>query len=150
MKSARRLIDRDIELYPDFSGVYYTKAWLNMIEGEYEEAAQMWFKAFEIDKVSTEVLDEHREAFNLYGIKGLFKVFLEFNLKRDPIFSYMVARDYYILGDYERSLDWFEHAIEERNLWMIQVNQDPLYSDPVFRSNPRFLTILKKMNFPEL
>ena len=149
IESALRFMDRNIELYPDYGTMYYNKGDLHLGEGEYEEAAQIWFKAFEIDKVSTEVLDERREAFNLSGIKGLFKVFLESNLKQEPINSYRVAVDYYVLGEYESSLDWFERAIEDRSFWMIQVKQEPLFSDPLFRSNPRFQAILKKMNFPD-
>ena len=149
LESARRLMDRNIELYPDFSQMYYNKGDLHLGEGEYEEAAQLYLKGLEIDKVSAEVLDEHREAFNLYGIKGLFNVFLEFDLKQDPINSYRVARDYYILGDYEKSIDWFERAIEDRIFWIVQINQRPTFSDPVFRSNPRFQAILKKINFPD-
>ncbi|MCH8289325.1 MAG: hypothetical protein IID12_09520 [Candidatus Marinimicrobia bacterium] len=150
IESARRFMDRNIELYPDFSQMYYNKGDLHLGEGEYEEAAQLYLKGLEIDKVSAEVLDEHREAFNLYGIKGLFNVFLEFDLKQDPINSYRVARDYYILGDYEKSIDWFERAIEDRIFWIVQINQRPTFSDPVFRSNPRFQAILKKMNFPDI
>ena len=149
IESARGFMDRNIELYPDYGTMYYNKADLHLGEGEYEEAARMWLKAFEIDKVSIEVLDERREAFNLYGIKGLFKVFLESNLKQKPINSYRVAVDYYVFGEYERSFDWLERAIEERNFTMIQVKQEPLFSDPEFRSNPRFQAILKKMNFPD-
>ena len=149
IESARRFMDRNIELYPDHSSMYFNKADLHLGEGEYEEAAQMWLKAFEINKVSAEVLDERREAFNLSGIKGLFNVFLEFDLKREPINSYRVAVDYYVLGEYESSLDWLERAIEDRLFWMVYVNQEPLFSDPEFRSNPRFQAIIKKMNFPD-
>ena len=149
IESALRFMDRNIELYPDYGTMYYNKGDLHLGEGEYEEAAQLYLKGLEIDKVSAEVLDERREAFNLSGIKGLFNVFLEFDLKREPINSYRVAVDYYVLGEYESSLDWFERAIEDRSFWMIQVKQEPLFSDPLFRSNPRFQAILKKMNFPD-
>ena len=150
VESARRFMDRNIELYPDYSQMYYNKADLLLSEGEYEDAAQLFLKALEVDKVSIEVLDEGREALKLSGIQGLTNVFLEIHLKQEPINSYRVAQDYYILGDYESSLDWFERAIEERNFQMIEINQDPLFSDTVFRSNPRFQAILKKMNFPDL
>ena len=149
IESARRFMDRNIELHPEYSQMYYNKAFLHLSEGEYEEAAQLFLKGNEIAKIPAEDLEAYREAVKLSGIKGLFKVFLEFNLKQKPINAYRVAKDYYILGDYERSLDWFERAIEERNFLMVQINQDPLFSDPVFRSNPRFQAILKKMNFPE-
>ena len=97
IESARRFMDRNIELHPDYGQMYFNKAYLNLSEREYEDAARMWLKAFEIDKVSTEELDERREAFNLSGIKGLFRIFLEFDLKQEPINSYFVAIDYYIL-----------------------------------------------------
>jgi len=121
----------------------------HLSEGEYEEAAQMYLKAFKIDNMLAEKLEEYREAVKLYGVKGIFKGFLEFNLKKEPINSYRVAVDYYVLGEYERSLDWFERALEDRSFRMIQVKQGPLFSDPLFRSNPRFQAILKKMNFPD-
>ena len=150
IESARIFMDRNIELHPDYGLMYYDKGDLHLGEGEYEEAAQLYLKGLEIDKVSAEVLDERREAFNLSGIKGLFKVNLEFSLKQEPINSYRVAVDYNDLEDYESSLDWLERAIEERNFNMIRINQDPIFSDPEFRSNPRFQAILKKMNFPNL
>ena len=149
IESARRFVDRNIELHPDYGTMYYNKAYLHLSEGEYEEAAQMYLKGNEIDNIPAERLEAFREAFILSGIKGLFKVFLESDIKRDPMNSYRVAKDYYVLGDYERSLDWFERAIEERNFRIVQINQDPLLSDPVFRSSPRFQAILKQMNFPE-
>ena len=148
LESARRLMDRNIGIYPEFGGMYRIKAFFHLTQEEYDDAARMWLKAIEIDKSYTEDLEAYREAVKLSGINGLFRIFLEFDLKQDPINSYFVANDYYILGDYEKSLDWLERAIEDRIFWMIQVNQDPLFSDPVFRSNPRFQAILKKMNFP--
>ena len=149
IETARRFMDRNIELYPDYGQMYFNKSSLHLSEGEYEEAAQMFLKALEIDNIPAEDLEEFRKALKLSGIKGLFKVFLEFHLKQEPINAYRVAVDYYVLGDYERSLDWFERAMEERNYRMVLINQDPLYSDPEFRSNPRFQAILKKMNFPD-
>ncbi len=53
------------------------------------------------------------------------------------------------MGDYEKSLDWLERAVDEHNFRMTLINVDPDFSDPDFRSNPRFQAILKKMNFPE-
>ena len=149
IESARRFMDRNIELYPDYGQMYFNKAFFHLSEGEYEGAAQMFLKGLEIYKIPDERLEAFREAVKLNGFKGLFKVFLEFNLKQDPMNSYFVAQDYYILGDYERSLDWFELAMDERTFRLIQISQDPLFSDPDFRSNPRFQAILKKMNFPD-
>ena len=149
LETAWRYLDRNIELYPDYSLMYTDKAYLHLQEGEYEEAAQMFLKGDEIDSIHADDLEAYKEALKLSGIKGLFKVFLQFHLKQDPIDPYFVAEDYYILGEYERSLDWLERAMEDRSSWMIGINQNPIFSDPEFRSNQRFQAILQKMNFPD-
>ena len=149
IKDAHRFLDRIIELYPDRSGYYNLKALYYISEGEYDEAAQMYLKRMDIDKIPAEELEAYREAIRLSGIKGLFRSFLENHLKQDPIISYRVAIDYYILEEHEKSLDWFERALENRYFRMKAINQDPILSDAEFRSNPRFQAILQKMNFPD-
>jgi len=149
VETAVNLFDRNIELYPEYWYMYLIKSYFHLDQREYDDAARMWIKSFEIENVSAKVLNEGREAFDLSGIKGLFKVFLEFHLSQYPIDSYFIAKDHYMLGNYESSFDWLERAIEERNFQMIRINQDPFFSDRVFRSNPRFQAILQKMNFPD-
>jgi len=148
-ESARKLMINAIELYPDFGGIYVNYAQLHYIEKEYDEASRMWLKAVELSGVDPELLEEGKEAYRLSGIKGLFSVFLDLNLKQEPINAYSIATNFYVLGDYEKSFVWLERAMEERNLGMIYINAIPIFSDPVFRSNPRFQAILKKMNFPD-
>jgi len=149
IETARKYYDRNIELYPGYRWMYIDKAYFQLTQGESEEAAQMFLKGFEIDNIPVDELEAYKEALKLSGIQGLFEVFLEFELKQEPIDPFDVADVYYKLKDYDKSLDWFERAIEERHFRMTYINMTPDFSDPVFYSNPRFQAILQKMNFPD-
>ncbi len=148
--SARSAMDRNIELYPEFFGMYVRKAELHFSEGEYDEASQMWLKAAELQNFSESELEAMREAVELSDFKGFIKVKHEIDMKQMPIIPNALAFNYYMMGDYDKSLDWLERAVDERNFRMTHINVSPDYSDPAFRSNPRFQAILKKMNFPEV
>ena len=147
---ARSLMDRNIELYPGFFGMYRRKAEFHFTEGEYDEAAQMWLKEAELQNLSTGELEAMRGAVELSGFKGLIKGKNEIEMKNIPITLNKIAYNYYVMGDYDKALDWFERLVDERNFRMTHINVSPDYSDPAFRSNPRFQAILKKMNFPEV
>ena len=149
IETSQKYFDRNIEMYPDFGAMYINKGILHIGKEEYEDASQQFLKGLEIDKITAEGLEPYREAAKYSGFNGLIKVLHEFDLKQKPINSVLIAQNYYLLGDYENSIDWLERAIDERNLRLIRIRQGPIFSDPVFRSNPRFLAILKKMNFPD-
>ena len=51
------------------------------------------------------------------------------------------------LGQNEQAITWQHKAAEERDGLMPHLNQDPLF-DPR-RPDPRFQTLLRRMNFPE-
>jgi tetratricopeptide (TPR) repeat protein len=48
------------------------------------------------------------------------------------------------LGEMEKSFDWFDKAVDERNEIIIQLIRTPLF-DPL-RSHPRYRALLRKMN----
>ncbi len=62
-----------------------------------------------------------------------------------PAFSF--ARIYLGLGEHEKSLDLLEKAYKKRNPYMITLKVEPMF-DPL-RSDPRFQSLLRRMNFPE-
>jgi len=148
--SARSIMDRNIELYPDFFGMYVRKAELHFTEGEYNDAAKMWLKAAELQNLPTGDLAAMRKAVKLSDFKEFIKVKHEIDMKQIPITLHALAFNYYVMGDYDKSLDWLERAVDERSFRMTHINVSPDYSDPVFRSNPRFQAIIKKLNFPEV
>jgi len=79
------------------------------------------------------------------GDKVLAKSELEKSItKYQDQSPYNIAQVYVALGDYAKALDWLEQAYQVRDVWMYVLNVDPVF-DPV-RNEPRFKTLLKKMN----
>ena len=149
-ETARKYYERNIKLYPEYKSMYADKANFHFERNEFKDAFKNWLKMAELDQALEEILNAAKIAMESPEIKDFVKVMLDYDLSQDPVNVYFVAGDYYMLGDYERSLDWLERAYDTRQYEIILINQDPLFSDPKFRSNPRFQAILKKMNFPEM
>ena len=59
----------------------------------------------------------------------------------------LVAESYAYAGEKDRALDWFEKAYQERDSQLVYINVAPDL-DPL-RSDPRFQSLLRRMNFPE-
>jgi tetratricopeptide (TPR) repeat protein len=59
---------------------------------------------------------------------------------------YFVAQQYLYAGDYNRTIDWLEKALEARNPNMPYVGFQPLWD--ALRSDPRFQDLLRRMNLP--
>jgi len=146
--SARIMMDRNIELYPDFSLMYSNRAYLHFNQGENEDAALMWLKVAELQNRPAVELQAMKRAVESAGFKEMIKVKHEFDMKHIPVYSHIMAYNYYVMGDYEKSLDWLERALDERTFRVTNLKVNPDFSDPVFRSNPRFQALLEKMNFP--
>lgn len=63
--------------------------------------------------------------------------------KTDVLASALVLL-YAGLGETDKSLDWLEKAMDERELWIFTLNVELLYD--VLRSHPRYRALLRKMN----
>ncbi len=57
-----------------------------------------------------------------------------------------IARLYVSAGEKDRALDWLEKAYEERASQLVTINVAPQW-DPL-RDDPRFQSLLRRMNFP--
>ena len=149
IETTRRLYDKNIELYPEFGGIVANAAYFFYWSvGEEEKASELLLKAIEIGKSPDELINATKQAAKQSGFKGIIKVWNDFIPVQALGNVNFIARNYYLLGEYDKSLDWLELAMEKRDFGMILVYHNPLYSDPVFRSNPRFQAIFEKMNFP--
>jgi len=58
-----------------------------------------------------------------------------------------IAWWYSSAGQISQALDWLERGFEEHAIAMPWVSVDPVY-DPL-RDEPRFQTLLRRMNLPE-
>jgi TolB-like protein/DNA-binding winged helix-turn-helix (wHTH) protein/Flp pilus assembly protein TadD len=58
-----------------------------------------------------------------------------------------LAQLYGALGEKDQAFAWLEKAYEEHDSWLGMLKADPHYDS--LRSDPRFETLLQRMNFPE-
>lgn len=55
------------------------------------------------------------------------------------------ARAYARLGQNEKAFDWLKKAVEERNVFALFINVDPVYD--TLRQDPRFEELLRRVTF---
>lgn len=60
---------------------------------------------------------------------------------------YGMSLIYLALNDESRALDWLEKAFEERFIWLVYLDVDPVFDG--LRQNFRFKQLLKRMQFPQ-
>ena len=60
--------------------------------------------------------------------------------------SYQVAQIYAWRGETDRAFEWLEHAVEQHDAGLTYLKYDPLLAR--LRGDPRFATLLRKMNLP--
>ena len=84
-------------------------------------------------------------AYAVSGNKVSAKSELEKSLAKCPDQSlYNLAKVYVAMNNYNEALNKLEKAYEVRDVWMYNLNVDPVF-DPI-RNEPRFRALLKRMN----
>ena len=87
----------------------------------------------------------YREA----GLEGLNRAYLKSLFKLEYVRTTDIVESYIFLGEYEKAIDWLEIAYEQKDVGMTFINTIIPFTNANLRSNPRFMAIFKKMNFPE-
>ena len=67
--------------------------------------------------------------------------------KREFIPNDHIATIYMGMGASEKAFEYFENNNDDRSGWFLHLKVDPMF-DPL-RSDPRFQSLLNKVNFPE-
>ena len=75
------------------------------------------------------------------------RAFLESLISLDDPNPSLMAQSYGFLGEYEKAIDWLEESYGQKDVWITGILIEPPFTDPEFRSNPRFVALLEKMNF---
>jgi TolB-like protein/Tfp pilus assembly protein PilF len=115
----------------------------------YEEAVAEAKKYFAVLGHS-EVAEALARGYAQGGYAGAMRRAAE-TLAARPKLSYVlptqVAALYAHAGEKERALDWLEKAYQERDMYMVYLSVDPTWDS--LRDDPRFQSLLRRMNFPE-
>lgn len=113
----------------------------------FNDSIQQYRKAIEASGKSTYFMSALIYALTKNGQKAEAEnVLTEISVmtKQQPVSRYVLARSYAGIGKKEKALDELEKAFEERDSLMIVMNVEQIFDE--IRDEPRFQTLLKKMN----
>ena len=116
----------------------------------YPEAVAEWQKALNLEG-DAPMAAAIGEAYKVSGYPGVEQrwreYFLEKRSHRGRGWAYQIAGSYSVLGKKDEALNWLEKAYAERNGGMPSLKIDPHFDS--LRSDPRFQSLVRRMNFPE-
>jgi TolB-like protein/Flp pilus assembly protein TadD len=149
MRQYNQAIDqcnKGIELDPTFPWSYYPRGLVAEVQGKLDEAIKDYQKAR---------LHSHNDPTTLGDIgrcwaraerkDDALKTIRELReyLKQGYSVSYAIANVYYGLGDTEKTFEWLERSIRDREGSIMDISSNPIWDN--LRSDPRFIALLKKM-----
>jgi tetratricopeptide (TPR) repeat protein len=114
----------------------------------YPEAAAEWQEVVRLsgDPAAASLLGE---AYKTSDYQGFLQAMLDYSLK-SPVISarpYYVASLYVRMGKKNEALTWLEKAYAGRSGGMVRLKSDPEFD--LLRSEPRYVDIIRRMNFPQ-
>jgi serine/threonine protein kinase/Tfp pilus assembly protein PilF len=150
-----RKYDQAIEAYkatlkmdPNFSAVHVGLALTYGQKKMYPEAVAEWQEVARLsgNPAGASLLGD---TYKTSGYQGFLQALLDHSLK-NPVQSarpYSIARLYARLGKKSEALTWLEKAYAERSGGMVRLRSDPEFDS--LRSDPGFVSIIRRMNFPD-
>ena len=116
-----------------------------MYEEELTEAKK--FFALRGNREVAEALERGYAQSGYAGAMRLAAETLAARSKRAYVQPTAIAGLYVSAGEKDRALDWLEKAYQERAPQMVYLNVEPTWDS--LRDDPRFQSLLRRMNFPE-
>lgn len=139
-----------LEMGPNF---YPARCFLGLAceqRGEFPEALAEFQKVLDLAAGSATAMAMLGHTYAALGRKGVARQLLEElrDLSRQlyvpPV---RVALIHAALGEKDLAFEWLEKAYEERSYWLLFLGVDPVFD--TLRPDSRFLSLLRRMNFPE-
>ena len=138
-----------LSIKPDFFPALWTLSLSYLQNKNYSKAIQEMQRAVKYSGDDLFVKALLGYVYGTAGEQGEAQVILnELNetSKYQKIPGIAFAVIYIGLGENDNAMNWLEKAYEERSNHLIYLNSNPIF-DPI-RSEPRFIELVKKMNFP--
>ena len=132
---------KTLELGPNFALAHSLLGWAYLEKGMYEESILAYQKRrgdLGVRNIYAYALPGKRDE-SLGIIEEMKELW-----RRGDIAAYPIARVYAGLGEEDLVLEWLEKSLGRREPFMVRLNVDPSFDS--LRSNPRFKSLLKKMN----
>jgi tetratricopeptide (TPR) repeat protein len=144
---AKELARRAGELDPTFFFPVMTQGWIELEAGHYREAIPFLEKAATMDAppfVTAYLAYAYGAAGDRPGATAKLHA-LEKLAKDGHVLPFNLALVYLGLGDHARALDNLERALAADSQMLAWLGQDAVFDS--LRSEPRFVALLKKLNF---
>jgi len=143
---AGKLMQEALELDPEFPPSVWGVAALRALAGKQAEAIAALEQATRgprPDRLSLTLLGS---LYSRTGKTAEARKVLQSLLRHPEVGQLQIANLYLRLGDRQKALEWHERAFEERDPQMVWY----AWAEPAFPlwNEPRFQTLLRRMNFP--
>ena len=139
-------LQKALELDPNFWVTHLMLGKVYTRQRKYSEALVEFTKAKELSQGNSEAIGSIGYIAGLTGDKAKAQAVLD-ELRARSAQGYVspcnVALVYNGLGDQNEALRWLENAVDDRDVRLTLLKVDPRWDS--FRSNPRFLAILKRI-----
>ncbi len=147
--SAEEQLKRVIELDRSWWGGHFWLGLVELIAGKRDDALRNLEKGVEMNRTSR-TLGTYGFALAVSGRKGEALQIareLERDYKRAGNFAVNIAAIYSGLGEKDTAFEWLEKAYDDRNSELARLKWWP--QTVPLRADPRFKSLLKRMNLPE-
>jgi eukaryotic-like serine/threonine-protein kinase len=138
---AEKQLLKTIELDRSFNVAHQTLARVYEAKGMYEKALEQdWYGA------PPEEYAQIKKVYDESGMPGVWRGELAYLLNKaakGEVRAFGIARVYALLGDKDKSFEWLNKAVDQRDIRFTYLMADPRL-DPI-RSDPRFDELLKRV-----
>jgi serine/threonine protein kinase/Tfp pilus assembly protein PilF len=144
---------KTIEMDINFEKAYFFLGWAYIEKGLNDEAISVFKKAHSISNDKPVVLAELGYLYASIGNTMKTINILDELIPRShqipmsPYNMYSIAAIYAALNDYDRAIDWLQHACVQHCYRLIYLNVDPKFDN--IRSDPRFIDLLNRIGLNE-
>ncbi len=117
-----------------------------MMQKNYSKAIQELKRNLELNPLTQKYVDTVQIIYKNSGIKGVYRWRLQNDIKNNYEI-YFIAEKYAFLGENDKALTLLEKCYKSRSVWAPYIKCNPFFKN--LQSEPRFQTILKKMNLDD-
>ena len=137
-------VRRALELDPQFARGYADLSIVYRLMGKGPETVDCSLKAMELNGADPVMIAQLREAARQSGLAGYDRKRLEMALANPKTPSFGLAGMYKNVGDFEKSLDCLEKAVDTHQAQLIFLGTFPGWKP--LRQDPRFQKLLVRLN----
>jgi len=143
VEEAREIARRTLELFPEHSHAARTLGFALLLETRLDEAqAAFQRSSSEPFREMGTALVEHARGHARESQQALEHIIATSGKES----TYQIAEVYAFRGQRERAFEWLERSLALQDAGMRYLKHDPLLR--TLRADPRYVTLLKKMNLP--